>query len=53
MVTSMALKNMLPRFLLDNTEYLNLKKFIDEKLDLERSEGIRRWLLDESLEKTH
>lgn len=41
MVVSMALRNMLPRFLLGNSDYPILKKFLMEKIDIERSEGMR------------
>ena len=41
LVTSMALRNTLPRFLLDDTHHANLKKFIIEKIDIDRHEGWR------------
>lgn len=41
MVTSMALKNTLPVFLMDNSCDVNLQKFLIERIDIERSEGFR------------
>jgi len=41
MVTSMALRNTLPRFLMDYHQYPILKKFFLEKVDIERAEGLR------------
>lgn len=40
-VTAMALKNSLPQFLTDNSTEVNFKKFLQEKLDISRAEGIR------------
>lgn len=41
LVTSLALANTLPQFLLDRINYSIEKKFLLERIDLERSEGIR------------
>lgn len=40
-VTSMALSNTLPKFLLDYEWYPNLKKFLMERIDIGRFEGMR------------
>jgi len=41
LVTAIALRNTLPEFLADNQNNSILTKFLREKIDLERSEGIR------------
>ena len=41
MVVSMALRNTLPKFLIGNSDYPILKKFILDRIDIEQSEGIR------------
>ena len=41
LVTSIALRNTLPKFLLGSDTSVNLKKFVLDRIDLERSEGLR------------
>lgn len=41
LVTSMALRNTLPKFLLDDGNNTILKKFLIDKIDIERHEGLR------------
>lgn len=41
LVTSIALRNTLPQFLLGSDTSINLKKFLMNRIDLERSEGLR------------
>jgi hypothetical protein len=41
LVTAIALRNTLPEFLADDQNDLNLTKFLLERIDMERTEGIR------------